>query len=363
MNIFNRITSIHIEPTSECNSRCPQCVRTFGASLLAHPKLNITEISPEQIYKAMSDPMLSEVNNVLLNGNFGDIVMHTKPKEFIEAIMLFDLHTIKINTTGSALSTSFWSWLGTNSNVKVEFGIDGLEDTHHLYRRNTRFDTIMKNAKAYIAAGGHATWSMVVFKHNEHQIDKCEKLANEMGFVVFKSAPSTRWPKKNTKCVDKDFKVKYVIEPSTNIAHEFKLMPDDPRDADSYKSYDGGIAAPIPIITEKKTISCRAKKHDQIFISADFKLWPCCWLAIYHTRHEWNDVVSDLHIMLHDELGLPSNFNSLDDFKIEQIFDTHAFTAIENSWTSSNPMVECHKTCGQNNMIDLRVTQTKEIKT
>ena len=31
--------------------------------------------------------------------------------------------------------------------VKVVFGIDGLEDTNHLYRRNVKFEKVIANAK------------------------------------------------------------------------------------------------------------------------------------------------------------------------------------------------------------------------
>ena len=35
---------------------------------------------------------------------------------------------------------------------QVDFNIDGLEDTNHLYRRNTDFNKIINNAQAFIGA-------------------------------------------------------------------------------------------------------------------------------------------------------------------------------------------------------------------
>ena len=59
--------------------------------------------------------------------------------------------------------------------VKVTFGIDGLQDTNHLYRISTNFDKIIKNAKAFIDAGGFAKWHMLVFEHNEHPSGRSTK--------------------------------------------------------------------------------------------------------------------------------------------------------------------------------------------
>ena len=51
-------------------------------------------------------------------------------------------------------------------NGYARFAIDGLEDTNHIYRRNTDWVKIVQNATAYIAAGGRAEWDFIVFAHN-----------------------------------------------------------------------------------------------------------------------------------------------------------------------------------------------------
>ena len=42
----------------------------------------------------------------------------------------------------------------------------------------------MENAKAFIGAGGSATWQFIVFPWNKHQVDEVRELANEMGFEI-----------------------------------------------------------------------------------------------------------------------------------------------------------------------------------
>jgi sulfatase maturation enzyme AslB (radical SAM superfamily) len=67
----------------------------------------------------------------------------------------------------------------------VRFALDGLKDTHSLYRMGSDYDTVVKNMKTFIDAGGRATWKFIVFKHNEHQVDEASKLARELGCVTF----------------------------------------------------------------------------------------------------------------------------------------------------------------------------------
>ena len=74
------IIGIHLEPTSKCNAKCPQCPRNvFGSSHLLD---NLQEEDfPIELLDQIDIPVLIDV---LINGNYGDIVMHSKPKEFID---------------------------------------------------------------------------------------------------------------------------------------------------------------------------------------------------------------------------------------------------------------------------------------
>ena len=44
---------------------------------------------------------------------------------------------------------------------------------------------IIKNAQAFIDAGGYAVWKMIKFDHNEHQVEDCRALAKNLGFQRF----------------------------------------------------------------------------------------------------------------------------------------------------------------------------------
>ena len=72
----------------------------------------------------------------------------------------------------------------TNRKSHVRFSVDGLRDTNHLYRRNTDFDVIMRNAQTFID-GGRATWVFIAFQHNEHQIGEAKRTFDKNGISKF----------------------------------------------------------------------------------------------------------------------------------------------------------------------------------
>jgi hypothetical protein len=121
----------------------------------------------------------------------------------------------------------------------VVFSIDGLEDTNPVYRVNSNWNKLMSNVEAYISAGGSAHWDMLVYKHNQHQVDACEKLAKDMGFTWFRAKVSKR------QCTDK-------------------------------------LESPIGWHTPVKNqglIRCHAIAEKSYYIDAQGRLSPCCWLG------------------------------------------------------------------------------------
>jgi sulfatase maturation enzyme AslB (radical SAM superfamily) len=149
-------------------------------------------------------------------GNYGD------PAAAPECIEIFKYfrqvnNSIRLcmHTNGGLRNTSWWRELGS---VLSEFGdecyigIDGLKDTNHIYRVNTDFDKIMKNASAFIAAGGKAHWEFLVFEYNEHQVEEARRIASDMGFVGFRTKVSHRMNKPVFMHLRKTFKPPKGIE-------------------------------------------------------------------------------------------------------------------------------------------------------
>ena len=91
---------------------------------------------------------------------------------------------LSVITNGSVRSVDWWRQLAKVT-TSVRFGIDGLSDTHKIYRQNANWSMIIRNAKAFIEAGGYAIWDYLVFGHNEHQIEEARSLSEKLGFKEF----------------------------------------------------------------------------------------------------------------------------------------------------------------------------------
>ena len=190
---MRRIRVLHIEPTDVCQAACPLCAREtdpdFRKDLKHHLRV-------EQIQQHFTDRVIAGLDKMFMCGNYGD------PAAGYYTIDIYNYFrkinpgiTLGMNTNGAVQSTFFWHTLGKLFNQPKDycvFSIDGLEDTNALYRRNVNWSKLMSNIEAFIAAGGSAHWDMLVFKHNQHQVDACEQLARDMGFKWFRAKVSKR---------------------------------------------------------------------------------------------------------------------------------------------------------------------------
>tara|TARA_R110000851_G_C13083068_1_gene565986 strand:- start:91 stop:1215 length:1125 start_codon:yes stop_codon:yes gene_type:complete len=358
---------LHLEPTSDCNARCPQCPRTLTSTLETHPNLEIKEWTPRQIKGILKNEYFKTLEHVLINGNFGDIVMHSNPKALIATILKFKVK-VEIRTNGGALGVEFWKWLGSFKNVEVEFGIDGLADTHHLYRRNTRFDTVIKNAKSFIDAGGNASWAMTVFKHNDHQVGKCKALSLEYGFKKFKERPSVRWNEnRDYIIVDKSKQESYRLEPSSAIADRFSHLPKQSYEAESYDASsvsksEVSLLSDDGIVTAPNEVICKVKKSSSVYLSADGRLWPCCWVAFDAQNSLLNMVPGSFSSRFYKQKNYPLDFNNIIKNDIKDVIASGLFLEIEKAWLSKNPFNSCASQCTTHTEWNTQLANTKVLR-
>jgi hypothetical protein len=72
----------------------------------------------------------------------------------------------------------YWTDVGNILNRKdiINFDLDGLRDTHHIYRINTEFDKVLENAQAVIELlRPQVHWKYIVFEHNKHQVEEARR--------------------------------------------------------------------------------------------------------------------------------------------------------------------------------------------
>ena len=314
---YNDIKSMHVELTSKCQARCPMCPRRINGGLI-NPLFEIAEITLEQFKEWFPEDFIKQLGHINFCGNLGDPIIAKDTLEIVQ--YLKDIHpgiSLAMHTNGSARDISWWQQLAS-LDISVTFGIDGLGDTHHLYRIATDWDKIMANAKAFIDAGGRANWDMLVFKHNEHQVEACRALSQEYKFISFNVKHTTRFQEGKFHVLNDAGKTTHILYPTD-------------------KSNDMISKAQAAAKEVRPFIKCKAKRDKQIYVSANGDIVPCCWLDF-----SWILPRQDTRIDYMDRIGqLPSLKNNT----LAEIFGSTYFKDIEITW-SDRPLMECSKQCG-----------------
>jgi hypothetical protein len=252
---LNNIKVLHLEPTDACNAACPQCARETNANF---NKNNLHHLTVDQINSQISEEVIRGLDKMFMCGNYGDPAAGKHTLDIFRYFREINPSiTLGMNSNGGLRSTSWWGELAGILNQPrdyVVFSIDGLVDTNHIYRINVDFNKVIVNAKSFIASGGSAHWDMLVFSHNEHQVDSAEQLAKEVGFSWFRAKVSKRF---NTHPVS-------FLQPP-------KAWQD-------------------PVVT-KGSIECSILKESSIYLSAQGQLYPCCWLGnTHHTLDQFDTI-------------------------------------------------------------------------
>ena len=285
---INDILSLELELTSRCNVACPQCPRTnhYFAKDLDHNR----EITVENLKNWLPKETLNNLKEIIFKGTFSEPLIS---KHFIDIIEWFKENskfaTISIHTNGSLRNKDFWKWLAISlpTGSQVTFAIDGLEDTHSIYRINTNYNKIIDNAKIFIENGGNARWQFIIFNHNEHQIEQAKKLSNEIGFKHFFSMYSDR-------TVDTNF--------TQNSNSKNGISKDTER----------------KIIIENivgKNVICQSLLKKEIFINWDGEVFPCCMTGVFatKTKNYYDFVIWKKMTMKNDFTNNNLNYHSLEE--------------------------------------------------
>ena len=325
---FERHFDIDIETTTRCNAACPMCFRNLSGDRI-NPDLNIEDFNTDWI-----DNIDLMIGTVSLCGNYGDPIMvnnlHQVLHDLNKKINWAPDHKIIIMTNGGARTTDWWKELAgimktIGATSRVVFGIDGLEDTNHLYRRNVNWNKLMKNVEAYISAGGRATWKMILFKHNQHQVEEAKKLADDMGFAFFDKIATNRF--KNVKndyqwpVLGKQGEHLYSLETST---------------VDTSKYQPRKLARKAKKVWTGE-INCYANRDRSIYLAASGKVYPCPNTGYVYSAGQKRVV----------KTNETAPDNNLAHTRLSDIINGKFFTAMKKSHGDKDLCIPtCARTCG-----------------
>jgi hypothetical protein len=270
---FDELKRVHIEITNRCQASCPMCPRNIHGGI-SNPLLSTNEWSLDDFIKIFPVDILTHLERINFCGNFGDPLMNNNLIEMCEYIKINAPNIrLEIHTNGSLRSTEWWKNLyqALPINHIVVFALDGLADTHSLYRVGTNYNLILKNARTFIEAGGNAEWMFIRFKHNEHQVTAAEQVSNELGFTKF-TVKNSRRHARPFPVVDETGTFLYNLEQPSDSTVKF-VSKSDIQGHQKWPNAD--------------KINCVAIKDNELYIDAHYQLSPCCMIgAFLYTNYD-----------------------------------------------------------------------------
>lgn len=331
---IDNINSINAELSNYCNAACPMCARYDWGIELVKGKTNNSNTSLELIQNKVGIDIISRLKNFYSCGTYGDGAINPECLEIFEYIRKNNKNvSLTLHSNGGARNKEFWQELA-KLGVDVVFAIDGLENTNHLYRRNVSWIKLIENVRSYIKNGGIASWSMLIFKHNQNQINEARDFAKTLGFKNFSTRFSGRWSDFDSSGAYRDInKLKvgdyYIEKPEAQptkvstiedvIKFDRKILTDD------FKT---------------KKIICASCSNgiNEIYLMANGYVSPCCYIGDLD-QHEPKNIIKDFK-----KVNL--NYTSL-----KEILESDFFKELENGIAGkedSYRLQSCYHTCGRN---------------
>jgi len=316
-----------------CNANCPGCPRNYYGYPYndGYIEKNLTLSDIKKIFKPN---FIKQLKRLRIEGNFGDFVANNESVDIIKFFIKCnpDLR-IRAVTNGSAQTLKFWKELG-ELGITVVFSIDGLEDTHNIYRQNTDFNKIISNAKAFIDAGGKARCKTVVFDHNKHQINEIKQLAKQLGFLDFEKVINTRgaipvFDRKGTL---------------VNKIDGYNKTTDLKQILTSRKTDEVLLEDIEPFVKKADEINCEVCSTKEIYVDSTGDVYPCCYLGFNPRKYGNGNYHQAVNKQI-KEIIYPNN--ALKD-SLESCIKW--FNNVEQSWTKPSiedgKLVACIDNCG-----------------
>lgn len=358
--MFNNIKEYQLEITTYCNAACPQCPRNLNGGSV-NPYMPLCHLDAGIIDRRFTREVCKGLSQIFFCGSYGDPIVHS---DFLEIVRDFRLKNpelwIYIHTNGGLHDAEWWVELATiiNGYGKIDFGIDGLEDTNHLYRRNVKFEKAINNAQAFINAGGKAQWNYIVFKHNEHQINQAKTLSTLVGFEDILFRGTGRFlDHENLEQNDA-----WSVVPQKDDPYELNVTTLSEYHNASMQRLDS-LKQEYPNMRDyfnTTPIKCDACIGSKVVITAEGLVLPCNFFEhnLYDARFHDRSIApgaNDLHFV--DGKNQVSEFVNkykdelnIHNHTLEEIMSSKFWTELVDSWSKplgEGRIFECAFTCGQ----------------
>lgn len=335
MTFYNNLKVLEVENSSICNAQCPHCMREE----LSDTKDWFEEtFLPVEFFDTIPQDIYDNLDKIHFGGTLGD---PCSAPNFIDVVKKVKSKNpnirLTISTNGGMKSAEWWKKLALalDHRDRVQFAIDGLEDTNHIYRVNVNWNNLIRNARYFIDNGGKAGWQYIVFRHNEHQIKEAEALAKEYGFSEFILKKPHRFPISEIKGIKIVNPNNVAIEPPLNpdFASEIKMMPNLSKWRDE---------------TKQLKVNCDAQLEQSAYIDALGRLFPCCYTAaaVYQYQTATGKLVNDKWDEIWNAHG--NDKINLNHTAWNDVVNGEFYNQLQQRWEGTDRIALCVLYCGAN---------------
>lgn len=340
MAILSTGHEIRIDLGNYCNLDCPSCFRQVitkdynnkhDTNHDYHPYLNRGYVSINDIRNWFPvDFLTKRVFRIILDGASSEPTLNPYFNEIVD-YFCDHVEEVKISTNGSTRNVEWWAKL-VRKNLYPTFSIDSFKPNNNLYRINSNTDKIIENMKAFISAGGKARLKMILFKHNQDEIEDFISFSKQIG-CDFDLIPAFEFVDGKTSYEVNHNGKQYTIEKNTlkERPKPYREQFNNPQD--------------YCLLTQTKTM----------IVHSNGIVYPCChiegqFFQIYEdffidetkTKPNTNihpQIVKDFVYRIEKQGGIKTL--SLKYHTIEEIFNTPFFrSSLELSWK-----LKTNKTC------------------
>ena len=347
MNWLRDLQEIQVDLTSYCNAGCGTCARHEDGTQQLQPLLKLQHFD-YSVFERLITKDLKETNitSVAFNGNWGDAVMHPDFLQLAELVSNSGL-SLNVSTNGSIRNEKWWIKLASVLNKKssVIFCLDGLEDTHHIYRRKTNFNKIVENIKAFTSAGGRADVTMTLFEHNKHQVKEVEAVAKECNTMYFRLRHSHG---DNLLIIPKN-EESYRVMASYDIDEHQVTFPerDNSLKMSDSRDYNVYLDANDQVKDAKANDTvCLWYNDRNIQIDPWAVVWPCCHLSLFGVEAGVESGDTMLFNLVDDSFLQARKMNTLKEYSLTEILTNKWFKENLNDALNTGAWKQCQNICG-----------------
>lgn len=174
---------LHVEVTNRCPLECPACPRTTWKEITKR-SVDKSDLSIDAFENFLDCADGQQVETLLLCGDYGDCIYYPDLFNFIKK---FRHKKFYLSTNGSRRTKEFWLQLAEllTKDDTIVFGIDGLEDTNHLYRKNSDWTSIMLGIDIMSKSQAKVKWQTIAFSFNQNSLHDIKIFAESKGAEFF----------------------------------------------------------------------------------------------------------------------------------------------------------------------------------